>query len=68
MLRVNFVGSPIHPPLSALTNSFLKSAQREGHINFLGPSTSLETPKQPQSIEELEGSKNKKHKRCLQQA
>ena len=49
-------------------NLFSNMLTRAGNTNFLGSSTTLETPKQPQSIEELEGSKNKKsHKRCLQQ-
>jgi hypothetical protein len=33
---------------------------RAGDTNFLGSSTTLETPKQPESVEELEGSKNNK--------
>jgi hypothetical protein len=41
-------------------NLFSNMLTRAGNTNFLGSSTTLETPKQPQSIEELEGSKNKK--------
>jgi hypothetical protein len=40
-------------------NRFSNRLTRAGDTNFLGSSTSLETPKQPQSVKELEGSKNK---------
>jgi hypothetical protein len=39
---------------------FLNFAQRVSETNFLGSSTNLETPKQPQTAKELEGSKGNK--------
>jgi hypothetical protein len=41
-------------------NLFSNMLTRAGDTNFLGSSTTLETSKQPQSIKELEGSKNNK--------
>jgi hypothetical protein len=46
--------------------SLLISAQRAGDTNFLGSSTNLETPKQPQKILKLRVSRTpRKHKRGL---
>ena len=41
-----------------MCSSDLKSTHKSGEYKLLGSSTTLETPKQPQSVEELEGSKN----------
>jgi hypothetical protein len=49
-----------NPTTKVKENLFSNLLTRTGDTNFLGSSTTLETPKQPQSIEELEGSKNNK--------
>jgi hypothetical protein len=51
----------LHNPTTKVKgNLFSNLLTRVGDINFLGSSTTLETPKQPQSVKELEGSKNNK--------
>jgi hypothetical protein len=51
----------LHNPTTKVKgNLFSNLLTKAGDTNFLGSSTTLETPKQPQSVEELEGSKNNK--------
>jgi hypothetical protein len=49
-----------NPITKVKENLFSNLLTRVGNTNFLGSSTTLETPKQPQSVEELDGSKNNK--------
>jgi hypothetical protein len=50
--------NPQQPNHQGQGNLFSNLLTRAGNTNYLGSSTTLETPKQPQSVEELEGSKN----------
>jgi hypothetical protein len=50
--------NPPQPNHQGQGNIFPNLLTRAGITNFLGSSTTLETPKQPQPVEELEGSKN----------
>jgi hypothetical protein len=59
--QIFFNPNPPQPDHKVQVKSFFSNLlTRAGDINFLGSSTTLETPKQPQSVEELEGSKNNK--------
>jgi hypothetical protein len=49
-----------NPTIKVKENLFSNLLTRAGNTNFLGSSTTLETPKKPQSVEELNGSKNNK--------
>jgi hypothetical protein len=51
---------PHNPTTKVKGKCFSSLLTRAGDTNFLGSFRTLETPKQPQSIKELEGSKNNK--------
>jgi hypothetical protein len=60
----------LHNPTTKVKgNRFSNLLTRAGDTNFLGSSTTLETPKQPQSLRNSKVTRTtSSHKRCLQQA